>query len=82
MGTPAVYAAYPHAEVFETETAVLIDPIEVPLDRPGNFRLEYVEVREVVVCLNAPLGNRVLVWLAHGVGTDACGFPETVITSA
>jgi hypothetical protein len=82
MGTPTAYAAYPHAEVFETETAVLVDPMETSLDAPNSIRLEYVEVREVVVCLNAPLGNRVLVWLAHGVGTDTCGSPRTVVSSA
>jgi hypothetical protein len=82
IGTPSRYAAYPHAEVFESETAVLVEPVEVPLDRPGGPRARNMERREVVVCLAAPLGNRVLIWLAHGAGYDTCGSPRTVITSA
>jgi hypothetical protein len=41
-----------------------------------------MERREVVVRLAAALGNRVLIWLAHGAGYDTCGSPRTVITSA
>jgi hypothetical protein len=82
MGTPAQYADYPRADVFETDTAVLVEPVEVALDGPYGVRLEYAEEREVVVRLAAPLGNRVLVWPAHGAGHDTCGAPRTVITSA
>ncbi|MEU6075432.1 hypothetical protein [Micromonospora sp. NPDC047074] len=81
-GTPRAYADYPDAEVFETDTAVLVEPVEVPLDGPGGIRLAYAEEREVVVRLAAPLGNRVLVWLAHGAGSDTCGAPRTVLTSS
>lgn len=78
MGTPREYAAYPHAEVYETETAVLVEPEEVSLDSPGNIRLPYAEPREVVVHLTAPLGNRVLIWTARGPGSDTFGAPRTV----
>jgi len=82
MGTPAPYADYPRADVFETDTAVFVEPVEVPLDGPDSIRLAYAEEREVVVRLAAPLGNRVLVWAAHGAGYDTCGAPRTVISSA
>jgi hypothetical protein len=82
MGTPAVYAAYPHANVFETATAVLVEPVAVNLAAPDNARLDYAEEREVVVHLAAPLGNRVLIWSAHGRGTGTFGAPRTVITSS
>jgi hypothetical protein len=81
-GTPEVYAAYPHATVFETETAVLVEPVEVPLDSPGGVRLDYEEQRQVVVHLDAPLGNRVLVWCVHGPGSDTFGAPRTVISTS
>jgi hypothetical protein len=68
-----VYAAYPDAEVFETETAVFIEPVEVRLDSPDNYRLEDVEEREVVVRLPAPLGNRVLVWRGAQLGAATPG---------
>jgi hypothetical protein len=80
-GTRSVYAAYPRAEVFETDTAVLVEPVEVALDPPDNMRLPLMEQREVVVRLAAPLGNRVLIWLAYGAGSDTCGAPRTVITA-
>jgi hypothetical protein len=82
IGTPSAYAAYPRAECFETDTAVFIEPVEVHLDAPGSPRLLYLEEREVVVRLAAPLGNRVLVSGGHGAGYDTCGAPGTVITSA
>ena len=81
-GTPRQYADYPYAEVFETDTAVLVKPVEVPLDGPSSIRLAYAEEREVVVRLAAPLGNRVLICLAHGPGSSTFGSPRTVITSA
>jgi len=81
-GTPSAYAAYPRAEVFETDTAVLVEPVEVALDSPDNIRLAHLAEREVVVRLAAALGNRVLIWLAHGAGSDTCGAPRTVITAA
>ncbi|MEU9508230.1 hypothetical protein AB0D32_18365 [Micromonospora sp. NPDC048170] len=81
-GTPKQYADYPYAEVFETDTAVLVKPVVVPLDEPGGIRLAYAEKREVVVRLAAPLGNRVLIRLAHGPGSSTFGSPVTVITSA
>jgi hypothetical protein len=79
-GTPASYASYPHAEVIETETAVFVEPVPVDLDGDG-IRLMYMETREVVVRLAAPLGNRVLIWAAHGPGESTFGNPRTVITS-
>lgn len=81
-GTPRQYADYPHAEVFETDTAVLVSPVEDPLDGPGGLRLAYAEEREVVVRLATPLGNRVLICLAHGPGSSTFGSPVTVITSS
>ncbi|TYB37692.1 hypothetical protein FXF50_12215 [Micromonospora sp. AP08] len=81
-GTPAQYADYPSAEVFESDTAVLVEPVEVPLDGPDGIRLDYAETREVVVRLTAPLGNRVLIRVAHGPGFNTFGSPLTVITSA
>lgn len=81
MGTPAVYAAYPHAEVFETDTAVLVDPVEVALDSPYGARFAYAEEREVVVRLDAPLGNRVLISLPRNVAPDRRGTPRRVIVS-
>jgi hypothetical protein len=80
-GTPAAYASYPRAEVFETETAVLVEPVEVSRTDPDAVRLSYSEEREVVVRLGAPLGNRVLIWCAHGPGSETFGSPRTVITS-
>ncbi|MFJ5665782.1 hypothetical protein ACIQAR_08820 [Micromonospora chalcea] len=78
-GTPRQYADYPHAEVFETDTAVLVTPVEVDLDGDG-IRLDYAEEREVVVRLAAPLGNRVLIHTGHGPGTPTFGSPITVLT--
>ncbi|WP_205718373.1 hypothetical protein [Actinomadura sp. WMMA1423] len=81
-GTPAEYAAYPHAEVYETETAVLIDPVEVDLDGPDHVRLTYSEQREVVVHLSVPLGNRVLICAPRSsVDSEYGGAPRTVITA-
>jgi hypothetical protein len=80
-GTPRPYADFPDAVVFETDTAVLVDPVEVPLDEPDSVRLDYIEEREVVVRLAAPLGNRVLIGIANGVDSDTFGAPLTVITS-
>ncbi|MEE3918664.1 hypothetical protein V2I01_09675 [Micromonospora sp. BRA006-A] len=81
IGTPAQYADYPDAEVFETDTAVLVEPVEVARDGNG-YRLDYAEEREVVVRLAAPLGNRVLVGVGHGPGTTTFGLPITVLTEA
>ena len=81
-GTPAAYASYPRAEVYETETAVLVEPVEVDLTSPDGVRLAYTEVREVVVRLAAPLGNRVLIWPAHGPGSTTFGSPCTVIATS
>lgn len=39
----------------------------------------YAEMREVVVRLAAPLGDRVLIWTGAGPGTF--GTPRTVLTS-
>jgi len=80
-GTPAAYAAYLSAEVYETKTAVLVEPVETPLDPPDSFRLAYAEDRQVVVRLAAPLGNRVLIWPAHGPGSDTFASPRTVISA-
>ena len=68
--------------MFETDTAVIAAPVEVALDSPDNIRLAHLQQREVVVRLAAPLGNRVLIWLADGAGSDTCGAPRTVITAA
>ncbi|KAB1107470.1 hypothetical protein F6X54_26500 [Micromonospora aurantiaca] len=81
IGTPAQYADYPDAEVFETDTAVLVEPVEVARDGDG-YRLAYAEEREVVVRLAAPLGNRVLIGIGHGPGTTTFGLPITVLTAA
>ncbi len=81
-GTPRQYADYPCAEVFETETAVFVKPVEVPLDGPDGVRLAYAEEREVVVRLAAPLGNRALICLGHGPGSATFGSPVAVVTSA
>lgn len=81
-GTPATYADYPRADVFETATAVLVAPVEVAHDGPEGVRAQFVEPREVVVRLSAPLGNRVLVWAPHGAGADTCGAPRVVITGS
>ncbi|GLI01773.1 hypothetical protein [Phytohabitans aurantiacus] len=81
IGTPKVYAAYPHAEVYETDTAVFVQPMEVPLDGGDGVRLAYMERREVVVRLAAPLGNRVLISRGHGPGADTFGAPLTVLPS-
>ena len=81
IGTPAQYADYPDAVVFETDTAVLVEPVEVARDGNG-IRLAYAEEREVVVRLAAPLGNRVLVGIGHGPGTTTFGLPITVLTAA
>jgi len=78
-GTPAAYADYPEAHVFESETAVLVDPVEVDLDGGTGYRLAVMRDREVVVRLDAPLGNRVLIWDAGGPGSDAFGSPVTVL---
>lgn len=72
-GTPAAYADYPSATVYETATAVLVEPVEHDLD-PDGVRLEFIEDREVRVRLAEPLGNRVL------VGRD--GGARTVLTGA
>jgi hypothetical protein len=79
VGTPAGYADFPTAEVFETETAVVVRPVMVNRDRPNRIRADYLSTREVVVRLAAPLGNRVLVWKAHGANRDTCGTPRTVL---
>ncbi len=81
IGTPAQYADYPDALVHETDTAVLVEPVEVTHDGDG-IRLDYAEDREVVVRLAAPLGNRVLVGIGHGPGTTTFGSPMTVLTAA
>ncbi|MEU3112942.1 hypothetical protein ABZ652_02550 [Micromonospora chalcea] len=78
IGTPTQYADY-DAEVYETDTAVLVKPVEVDLDGDG-IRLDYAEEREVVVRLAAPLGNRVLIHTGHGPGTPTFGSPITVLT--
>jgi hypothetical protein len=80
-GTPAGYADFPHANVFETATAVLVEPVGVDLGPPDAVRLTYVEEREVVVRLSAPLGNRVLIWAAHGPGSETFGAARTVVTA-
>ena len=81
VGTPRQYAGYPDAEVFETDMAVLVAPMEVAHD--GDcIRLDYAEVREVVVRLAAPLGKRVLIHTGHGPGAPAFGSPITVLTPA
>jgi hypothetical protein len=79
VGTPAGYADVPSAEVFETETAVVVRPIVVNRDRPNRYRADYLATREVVVRLAVPLGNRVLVWRAHGANRDTRGTPRTVL---
>lgn len=79
-GTLSAYAAYPDARVFETGTAVLVEPVEVDLD-PGGYRVDIAEQREVVVRLAAPLGNRVLVGVGGGAGQETCGAPRTVLRS-
>ena len=61
LGTPAAYADYPRADVYETETAVCVEPIEVDRYSGRGIRLTYVEDREVVVRLDALFGNRVLI---------------------
>jgi hypothetical protein len=82
MAQPPAVADYPDAVVTETETAVHVAPIErwvLPADH------EYPSVaveREVVVRLGAGLGNRVLINLGHGVGSDTFGSPLTVISAA
>jgi hypothetical protein len=81
LGTPVAYADYPHAEVYETDTAVLVQPVPADLTGPDQPVLEYLEVREVTVELAAPLGNRVLVWAAHGPGSDTFGAPRVVLTA-
>ncbi|MBY8874526.1 hypothetical protein K7640_22110 [Micromonospora sp. PLK6-60] len=81
-GTPTPYADYPYAEVFETDQAVLVEPVEVPRDGPDSARLDYAEEREVVVRLAAPLGDRVLIGQAHDPGSATFGSPITVLTSA
>ncbi|MEV1143331.1 hypothetical protein [Micromonospora sp. NPDC049799] len=81
-GTPGQYADYPYAEAFETDKAVLVQPVEVPLDGPSGIRLAYAEEREVDVRLAAPLGDRVLICVAHGPGSSTFGSPRTVVTSA
>ena len=61
--------------------AVLVAPMEVAHD--GDcIRLDYAEVREVVVRLAAPLGKRVLIHTGHGPGAPAFGSPITVLTPA
>ena len=79
LGIPEIYADYPRADVIETGTAVLVRPVE---DSRDGMRLEYLEPREIVVRLDAPLGNRVLVWAPHGTGSDTCGAPRVVITGS
>lgn len=78
VGTPAEYADHPRADVYETATAVAVEPVEVTHDGPDGIRLAYAETREVVVALSAPLGNRVLVWAPHGADSDTCGAPRVV----
>jgi len=78
-GAPTPYADYPRAEVYESETAVFIEPIGVSLIGQDDAVLEYLEEREVVVRLAEPLGNRVLIWAAHGPDSDTFGAPRTVL---
>jgi hypothetical protein len=82
IGTPAGYAKIPRADVFETGTAVLVRPVVVKRDSRGRMWTDHLETREVVVRLDAPLGNRVLVWQAHGAGRDTCGTPCAVVTES
>jgi hypothetical protein len=79
IGTPSSYADYPETHVVESETAVLVHPVEVDLDGGTGVRLAYMEEREVVVRLDARLGNRVLTWGAGGPGSDTFGSPVTVL---
>jgi hypothetical protein len=79
IGTPASYADFPRAEVYESATAVLIHPVGVSLIGPDDVTAAYVEDREVVVRLAEPLGNRVLIWAAHGPDSDTFGAPRTVL---
>jgi hypothetical protein len=78
IGTPFIYADYPSAEVYETGTAVLVEPVAVDHHPGQTVRLAYMEEREVVVHLAAPLGNRVLVSPPHGP-EDHYGGPRPVI---
>jgi hypothetical protein len=79
-GTPRGYAGYPRTEVYETDMAVLVDPVDVDLTEQHEAFLPYMEECEVVVHLAAPLGNRVLIWAGDGPGTDSFGSPRMVHT--
>ncbi|WP_229076053.1 hypothetical protein [Actinoplanes sp. DH11] len=71
---------YPGAKVHETATAVLIEPVGI---RQRDASLDYIYDREMLLRLNAPLGNRVLISTGHGHGHghDTCGAPTMVIAS-
>ena len=79
-GTPAEFAGYPRADLYETRAAVCVEPVEVAHDGPNGVRTQNVEARAVVVRLTAPLGNRVLVSAHRGAGDDTCGAARAVVT--
>lgn len=81
LGHPDLYADYPHADVFETETIVAVQPVRVSVGKPGGLQLPFMQEREVTVQLAASLGNRVLVNVDLGGGSEDAfnALPRTVI---
>jgi hypothetical protein len=60
LGSPARYTDYPEAVVLESDTAVVVSPVDVDKANTDGIRLLYAERRSVQVVLAAPLGARVL----------------------
>lgn len=79
VGHPANVAAYPTAVATETATAVHVEPIEERLLPAGHAGRAVMANREVVVRLEAPFGDRVLICLGHGIGTSTVASPLAVL---
>lgn len=79
-GQPTFYADYPTAKVYESDTAVVVWPVAVETVDPATPRLGIAHNREVVVTLQRPLGNRVLVTPEPWDSPEWVGVPRAVIT--
>jgi len=60
VGSPAKYADYPEAQVFQKSGAIAIQPVIVDKIPPGQPRPAIGARREVTVILSEPLGAKVL----------------------
>ena len=66
------------AAATETETAILVGAVEDWQHPPRRPYIGFLRPRSTVVRLAAPLGNRVLIRLGCGIGTNSFGTPVPV----